>query len=349
MATTAIIEDSLKSKSTQFITFLKLIHFKIYNLFRENKMKNKTNYLFSDVSISKLKRIYSIADNKFVNFLMGLYLVSIPFAKALYIPVMLKPLDLCHYKIGHIQIEDYQLKVQSNYTFDKKQYNPQLSIKIRLFYPYTLPIKGKYGDWQHTNEVNAIVIYIHGGGFISLSSKSQQGCIRKWANEAKVAVFSIDYRLAPEHSYPDALNDCLNAYFWILNYSYQHLGIKANKIVLAGDSAGAGLALAVTLRVINSNLAKPIGVLIANPALNLSVSGFTPSVSYSLTDPVLRHSMLLGVVQSYVGSGNADEDPYLSPIFICNKDILQFPPLRIMIAEKDPLCDESINLALKFA
>ena len=239
-----------------------------------------------------------------------------------------------------MKLEDCKVDGNPNFIIDKSKYDPVKYVKIRILYPHKL-VKSK-------NTSNAL-LYIHGGGFISLSSKSQQSCIRKWAKITNIVIYSVDYRLAPESSYPDALDDILNAYYWVAYHSEQVLGIPAEKIILSGDSAGGGLALSLGLRLMKSNFKKPSGLLIANPALNLSSQSFTPSYMFSLTDPILRHSMLLGVIQSYVGDGDAIHDPYLSPSEISDEDINIMPPVRMMIALKDPLCDEAIKLTLKFA
>ena len=284
--------------------------------------------------------IYNIADNRFIAFIFGLYLPSISVSLAIFAPKLLTPLTLNHYKNPLLKLEDCKVDGNPNFIIDKSKYDPVKYVKIRILYPHKL-VKSK-------NTSNAL-LYIHGGGFISLSSKSQQSCIRKWAKITNIVIYSVDYRLAPESSYPDALDDILNAYYWVAYHSEQVLGIPAEKIILSGDSAGGGLALSLGLRLMKSNFKKPSGLLIANPALNLSSQSFTPSYMFSLTDPILRHSMLLGVIQSYVGDGDAIHDPYLSPSEISDEDINIMPPVRMMIALKDPLCDEAIKLTLKFA
>lgn len=93
-----------------------------------------------------------------------------------------------------------------------------------------------------------LVIHIHGGGFIAMSSFSHSTYTRQWAVDANVPIFSIDYRLAPEHPYPKALDDCWQAYYWIIKHSEELLGIPPRKVILVGDSAGGNLVLGVTLR-----------------------------------------------------------------------------------------------------
>lgn len=92
--------------------------------------------------------------------------------------------------------------------------------------------------FEPENEIHEIIVHIHGGGFVSMSSNAHQNVTRGWAKETNLPIFSIDYGLAPEVPYPGGLEDCWNAYKWIIQYSNVHLGINPNKIILIGDSAG---------------------------------------------------------------------------------------------------------------
>jgi len=96
-------------------------------------------------------------------------------------------------------------------------------------------------ETQNYIKVDAIMIHIHGGGFVAMSSSSHQSYSRRWANEIGIPIFSIDYRLAPENAYPAALNDVWQAYYWIVNNCTTYFGIKPEKIIVSGDSAGGNL------------------------------------------------------------------------------------------------------------
>ena len=89
--------------------------------------------------------------------------------------------------------------------------------------------------------IDEIVIHVHGGGFVGMSSNSFQICTRQWAKDTKIPIFSIDYRLAPENPYPAAVEDWWQAYKWIVLYGFKHLNINPSKIILVGDSAGGSL------------------------------------------------------------------------------------------------------------
>ena len=87
---------------------------------------------------------------------------------------------------------------------------------------------------------------MHGGGFIALSSRAMQIYTRKWANELDIPIFSVDYRMPPDHPFPQAPHDCFLVYRFLLNHVHQYMNIKPQHIYLAGDSAGGNLALSVT-------------------------------------------------------------------------------------------------------
>ncbi len=110
-----------------------------------------------------------------------------------------------------------------------------------------------------------IVIHIHGGGFIAMSTRSHQTYLRQWAKQTGMVVFSVEYRLAPVHKYPDGLDDVWQAYYWIITQGQTQLGLKLNRVILAGDSAGGNLALALVLRCIRTGFRPPDGLLLAYP------------------------------------------------------------------------------------
>ena len=105
--------------------------------------------------------------------------------------------------------------------------------------------------------------------------------------------------------------------------------------------------LGVTLRAIHSNFKIPDGLILSYPALNLSLNSFNPSHLISLEDLILPYSFLKICLELYVGEGDPDTDPFLSPILINDNDLKRFPAVRIMIAGKDPLRDDSFKFALR--
>jgi len=202
-------------------------------------------------------------------------------------------------------------------------------------------------DNDRSIDIDAIMIHIHGGGFVAMSSASHQTYTRKWANEVGIPIFSIDYRLAPEHAYPAALNDVWQAYYWIINHCETHFGIKPKKIFVAGDSAGGNLTVALTMLWIEKGFRVPDFILPSYPALNLSLRNFSPSLILSLDDFILPSSFLMLCLDSYVKDGNPEKDHFLSPAICPDNVLAKFPPVRILIAGNDPLRDESYKFTLR--
>ena len=192
--------------------------------------------------------------------------------------------------------------------------------------------------------VKAIVIHIHGGGFIGGSSASGRATTFKYSIELGVPFFSIDYRLSPDHKFPDALNDCWQAYCWILKYSEKYLKLKPLRIILNGDSAGGNLCLGVCNLAIQKSVKVPDGIHIIYPSLIVNPKHFVPSFLLSLDDQMLNSTFLKLVLQSYASEHMQMNDHYLiSPGITPNWILSQYPPIRIMLAGLDPLRDDQIK------
>jgi len=114
---------------------------------------------------------------------------------------------------------------------------------------------------------NSIIIHVHGGGFIAMSSTTHENYLRKWTNNLGVPIFSIDYRLAPEHPYPNSLDDVWQAYNWIVNNAAQEFEIEVNKIILVGDSAGGNLVLGLVYLLIVLQKRIPDALFLAYPGI----------------------------------------------------------------------------------
>ncbi|KRX06447.1 hypothetical protein PPERSA_05060 [Pseudocohnilembus persalinus] len=193
-----------------------------------------------------------------------------------------------------------------------------------------------------------IIIHIHGGGFVAMSSRSHQPYTRIWANKLQVPVFSIDYGLAPKNPYPSGLNDVWQAYNWIINNIHKYFYIQPKKIILAGDSAGGNLAVALMSLIIKYKVQKPIGIIPIYPVLNLDLNRFTPSHLISLDDIVLSHWILKLCQKAYLKEDGEfrvppDQDPQISPNLLSQEILKEFPPTRMMVGTEDPLHDDSLQ------
>lgn len=152
----------------------------------------------------------------------------------------------------------------------------------------------------------SLLIHAHGGGFIAQSSQSHLLYLNDWAEQLNVPILSIDYSLAPESPYPRALNEVFYIYNWALKNA-DMLGSTCEKIVMAGDSAGANLCLAATLKCIDSNVRKPDGVFIAYCPVLVSADP-SPSRMLCMMDPLLPFGFLMRCLKAYSNASPASDD-----------------------------------------
>ena len=195
-----------------------------------------------------------------------------------------------------------------------------------------------------------VVLHMHGGGFISMSSGGHLPYLQKWVlDNPNSVVFSVDYRLAPEHPYPAGLDDVWNVYTWIVNHARDEVDVEPGKIVMAGDSAGGHIAVACTSRAIQSGGRVPDGLLLPYPALCMDPDHYTPSLTLSLDDMVLNYTFLKSCLAAYLQDSTLDPaaDPKLSPIYAPISLLAKFPPTRLLVGTLDPLMDDCLRFAEK--
>ena len=195
--------------------------------------------------------------------------------------------------------------------------------------------------FPQTKSIDSILIHIHGGGFIAGSSRGQQTFTRQWANITGLAVFSIDYHLSPDYSYPAAIEDVWQGYYWIIKYSKEILKADINKVILIGDSAGGCLATAVVIKAIQASFRKPDYLILGYPCLNLDPRHFYPSILMGFDNVLIKALYMQICNKFYVGGKDTQNDPFLSPITVKDGDLIQFPEVIFMAAGKDSLRDHS--------
>jgi acetyl esterase/lipase len=146
---------------------------------------------------------------------------------------------------------------------------------------------------------------------------------------------TLEYRLAPENPYPAALEDAQAAYRWLLRQ-----GVEPAQLVVGGDSAGGGLALAALASLRDSGEPMPAGALCFSPWVDLSLSA-SSLLSNAATDPQVTRASLERMAARYLG-GVSPYSPYASPLFA---DFAGFPPLLIQVGGAEALLDDSVRLA----
>ena len=205
-------------------------------------------------------------------------------------------------------------------------------------------IDGMHGEWVCVNRAHMkkyVILYCHGGGYSTGSSLYARTLTTKLAASTSMDVLSFDYRLAPEHPYPAALEDALKAWNHLMQYGY-----GARDVLVAGDSAGGNLALALTLKLKEQARLLPKGLLLMSPWTDLAGSGKS-YLSKRDADPVLNAGYLDAMKENYLGAQNTQEtwaDPFVSPLY---GDFEDFPPTYIQVGDQEILRSDSVLLYKK--
>ncbi|XP_049649242.1 hormone-sensitive lipase [Accipiter gentilis] len=167
----------------------------------------------------------------------------------------------------------------------------------------------------------ALLVHFHGGGFVAQTSRSHEPYLRGWARELGAPILSVDYALAPEAPFPRALEECFYAYCWALR-NCRLLGSTAQRVCLAGDSAGGNLCLTVSMRAAAVGVQAPDGIMAAYP-VTLVQAAASPSRLLTLLDPLLPLGVLCKCLSAYAGTEGEAEPPTLetlSPTRLLRRD-----------------------------
>jgi monoterpene epsilon-lactone hydrolase len=184
----------------------------------------------------------------------------------------------------------------------------------------------------------AALLYLHGGGYVIGSARSGSGLATALARRARAAAYSLDYRLAPENPFPAAVDDGLAAYRDLLDtYGPQRL-------LVAGDSAGGGLALAVLLRARDAGLAQPAAVAVMSPWADLTLTGESLHSKES-DDAIFDAADVAAYAELYLGDHDP-ADPLVSPALA---DLTGLPPLLVQVGTNEVLLDDATRLAARAA
>jgi acetyl esterase/lipase len=184
--------------------------------------------------------------------------------------------------------------------------------------------------------VETTILYFHGGGYVLGSTASYRELLARIALTCGVRVLAIDYRLAPEHPFPAALDDCHAAYRWALSS-----GIEPGRLLVAGDSSGGGLAVSTLVAARDSGEALPRGAILISPWVDLE-SGH-PSVTANCTFDWGDRDYLQHWSAQYLNGADA-RDPRASPLYA---DLAGLPPLLVQVGTAELLYDEVVAFAEK--
>ncbi|UZE46679.1 alpha/beta hydrolase [Rhodopseudomonas sp. P2A-2r] len=207
---------------------------------------------------------------------------------------------------------------------------PAGAIPVRIYTPLTL---------RKADGMAPCLVFFHGGGWVIGDLDSHDVVCRTLAAEGEMIVIAVDYRLAPEHKFPAAIDDALAATRWIADNAVA-LNIDANRIVVGGDSAGGNLAAIVAIDA-RQHGPKLAGQLLIYPATDFRMTH--PSHSEPETDCLLTHNVIRWFRDHYL-NGAADVDNWrASPARV--DDLAGLPPAYVITAGADPLRDEGDEYA----
>ncbi len=180
-----------------------------------------------------------------------------------------------------------------------------------------------------------VLVYLHGGGYSRGSALSHRALVARMAKAFSLNAISVNYRMAPEHPCPAAIEDAVCAIQAVM-------AEEKGSVILSGDSAGGGLALSATLRLRDAGERLPDALYLISPWTDLSMSGESVTAK-AARDPMLHPDYLGAGGQLYLG-GRAGDDPEASPLFA---DLKGLPPTLIQVGSDEILLSDSTRLAEK--
>ncbi|MBM4219972.1 MAG: alpha/beta hydrolase [Gammaproteobacteria bacterium] len=182
-----------------------------------------------------------------------------------------------------------------------------------------------------------IILYFHGGGFIAASRAIHDPLLAALGRASGARGLMIDYRLAPEHPFPAAPDDCFAAWNWMLS-----TGFDPARVVFAGDSAGGNLALVTAMRARDEGLPLPAALVLMSPVLDLTFSGAS-FVRNDGLDPMLRAATAARITERYA-PGRDPADPRISPLF---GQAAGLPPVMLLVGSSEILLDDTLRLSAR--
>lgn len=242
-------------------------------------------------------------------------------------------------------VSSYHIDMKENYKFYRKIIN-FFSVQIEPIYSkLDFEIYGETGEIPvrlfvpEKSSMDDLIVFFHGGGWVTGNIESYSNVCATLANKTGRRVLSVDYKLAPEHPFPQGLNDCYKVYTEILANS-DTLGVKAENITLVGDSAGGNLAAAVSLMLRDNGVPLPGKQVLIYPATYFDHSEASPfpSVIENGTGYFMTSQRIQDYMDLYVPNEEDRISPYVAPALA--EDLYGQPQTLVISAEFDPLRDE---------
>ena len=188
-------------------------------------------------------------------------------------------------------------------------------------------------------DTSRVLLHFHGGVYVLGSARAGAGLAAGLGRNAGVRVVSVDYRLAPEHPYPAAVEDAVAVYRALLEQ------VPSSRIAVSGESAGGGLAIALLLQLKEAGLPLPAAALALSPWVDLTLSGASMSGKAAVDPSVLTPEGLKIRIPDYL-AGADPKTPDISPVFA---DLSGLPPMLIQVGSHEILLDDAVRLAANAA
>ena len=197
-------------------------------------------------------------------------------------------------------------------------------------------VPSEWVEWTGAPE-DSVILYFHGGGYVFGDPDSHRDIAWRLGKESGSKVLVVNYRLAPEHRFPAAVDDAADSYRWLLEQ-----GFAPDRIAVAGDSAGGGLAVALMVNLKNLGITLPKVAVLMSPWVDLAMTG-TSMVANARSDAMLSPEAISIFASYYLGDTNP-KAPLASPVFANLSDL---PPTLVLVGSKEVLLSDSVTLVEK--
>ena len=196
---------------------------------------------------------------------------------------------------------------------------------------------GVLAEWVVAPGVNPdnVMLYLHGGGYVVGSIVSHRGLAANLSRATESRVLLIDYRLAPEHPFPAAVEDAITAYRWLVAN-----GTEPSRMVVSGDSSGGGLTVALLVALRDAGDQLPSAGVCISPWVDMEAIGKS-MMTRADRDPVVQREVILDFAKAYLGDADP-RSPLAAPLYA---DLTGLPPLLVQVGTAETLLDDATRLA----
>jgi acetyl esterase/lipase len=222
---------------------------------------------------------------------------------------------------------------ESRATTGRVPFRAKLARGWRIRAEHGTPLKGEWVEPIAPDHAarRRCILYFHGGAYIAMSARTHRSLTSRLATGSDASLFALDYRLAPEHPFPAALDDAVAAYSALIA-----AGIDPSCMAVAGDSAGGGLALALLLALRDGSDPLPAAAVLFSPWTDLAATGDSIVIN-NVADALFFGSWVAPEARHYLGDTSAT-NPFASPVYA---DLTGLPPLLIQVGDGEVLLDDS--------